>query len=90
MIDEKDAIQIMKNEQPHCGKKITYPSEDVYVAYNMAIDSLKFTSRQGEWLHLTLIPDDITGHMHGECSYCHKVRIIDKFCPNCGTKMRLE
>lgn len=44
--------------------------------------------KMGEWLHLELIPDDITGHMHGECSMCHKVRIIDNFCPNCGAKMK--
>lgn len=42
----------------------------------------------GEWLYQELIPNDITGTMHGECSVCHKVRIIDKFCPNCGADMR--
>lgn len=44
----------------------------------------------GEWLYQELIPNDITGTMHGECSVCHKVRIIDKFCPNCGADMRGE
>lgn len=39
----------------------------------------------GKWLYPTLIPDDITGHMHGECSVCHKVRIIDEYCSNCGS-----
>lgn len=42
----------------------------------------------GEWIDEQLIPNDITGHMHGECSVCHKVRIIDNFCPNCGADMR--
>lgn len=41
----------------------------------------------GEWLHQQLIPDDVTGHMHGECSCCHKVRIVDNYCPNCGCHM---
>lgn len=43
----------------------------------------------GEWLHRILIPNNIDGHMHGECSICHKVRIIDNFCPACGTKMKI-
>ena len=37
----------------------------------------------GRWLYHTLID----GHIHAECSECHKVRIIDNFCPNCGAKM---
>lgn len=44
-------------------------------------------NKRGEWLYEQLIPNDITGHMYGECSICHKVRIIDNFCPNCGTEM---
>lgn len=39
--------------------------------------------RHGRWLYHTLID----GHIHAECSECHKVRIIDNFCPNCGAKM---
>lgn len=51
--------------------------------------NLQRIMEQGKWLHLELIPNDITGHMHGECSNCHKVRIIDNYCPNCGTKMQI-
>ena len=39
--------------------------------------------RHGRWLHHTMID----GHIHAECSKCHKVRIIDNFCPNCGCRM---
>lgn len=39
--------------------------------------------RHGQWLYHTLID----GHIHAECSECHKIRIIDNFCPNCGAKM---
>lgn len=39
--------------------------------------------QHGRWLYHTLIDE----HIHAECSECHKVRIIDNFCPNCGAKM---
>ncbi len=39
--------------------------------------------RHSRWLYHTLID----GHIHEECSECHKVRIIDNYCPNCGAKM---
>lgn len=26
-------------------------------------------------------------HLHKECSVCHKVRVVDKYCSNCGAKM---
>lgn len=42
--------------------------------------------RNGRWLYHTLID----GHIHAECSECHKIRIIDNFCPNCGAKMDSE
>ena len=42
--------------------------------------------RYGRWLYHTLID----GHINAECSECHKVRIIDNYCPNCGAKMDLE
>ena len=42
--------------------------------------------RYGRWLYHTLID----GHIYAECSECHKIRIIDNFCPNCGAKMDKE
>ena len=39
--------------------------------------------RHGLWINHTMID----GHIHAECSECHKVRIIDNFCPNCGCRM---
>ena len=46
--------------------------------------------RHGRWLHLHLDPDNITGHTKGECSICGKLRIVDNYCPNCGSRMDLE
>lgn len=46
--------------------------------------------KHGKWLHLTLEPDDITGHTYGECSVCGKLRIVSNYCPNCGAEMDLE
>lgn len=39
---------------------------------------------RGRWLYET----EIEGHACGECSACHKIRVIDNFCPNCGADMR--
>ena len=40
---------------------------------------------RGRWLYET----EIEGHACGECSACHKIRVIDNFCPNCGADMRV-
>lgn len=42
--------------------------------------------KNGKWLYI----HDFDGHANGECSVCHRVRIIDNFCPNCGAKMDLD
>ena len=55
-------------------------------AMDMAIEALS-AERTGEWLHEELIPNTVEGHVHGECSACHAVRIVDNYCPNCGAKM---
>lgn len=46
--------------------------------------------KKGQWLHEELIPNDVDGHVFGECSVCHAVRIVDNYCPNCGSDMRGE
>ncbi len=48
--------------------------------------------RTAEWQHLEFLSesgDPAYGHTYGECSHCHKVRIIDNYCPNCGRKIRV-
>lgn len=39
---------------------------------------------RGRWVNET----EIEGHACGECSACHKIRVIDNFCPHCGADMR--
>ena len=31
--------------------------------------------------------DENDGHTYAECTYCHHVRIVDNYCPNCGAMM---
>ncbi len=59
-------------------------------AIDMAIQALDAERESGEWLHEELIPNTVEGHVHGECSVCHAIRIVDNYCPNCGAKMRGE
>lgn len=56
-------------------------------AIDMAIEALDAEPVHGEWLHEELIPNTVEGHVHGECSVCHAVRVVDNYCPNCGAKM---
>lgn len=37
----EDAIEILKNERPGCGEKITYTEEERYEAYNIAIHAIR-------------------------------------------------
>lgn len=43
--------------------------------------------RHGRWIMPLLMED---GHIHAECSHCHKIRIIDDYCSACGAIMDLE
>lgn len=38
---KEEAIMVLKNEQPHCGKKALFPEEKKYEAYDMAIKALE-------------------------------------------------
>lgn len=42
----EDAIEILKNERPGCGEKITYTEEEKCEAYNVAIHAMR-----KEWKH---------------------------------------
>ena len=68
------------------GHRVTVDADDV----NFGVDKIPSADvapvRNGRWINHTMID----GHIHAECSECHKVRIIDNFCPNCGCKMDLE
>ena len=37
----EEAIMVLKNEQPHCGKKALFPEEKKYEAYNVAVKALE-------------------------------------------------
>lgn len=37
----EEAIMVLKNEQPHCGKKALFPEEKKYEAYDVAIKALE-------------------------------------------------
>lgn len=38
---KEEAIMVLKNEQPHCGKKALFPEEKKYEAYDVAIKALE-------------------------------------------------
>ena len=47
--------------------------------------------KMGQWLYgeyMACVEGE--GHYRAECSECHSVRIIDNYCPNCGTIMEVE
>jgi hypothetical protein len=44
---------------------------------------VKLIPKVGRWLYF----EYVDGHMYGECSVCHKLRIVDNYCPNCGARM---
>ena len=75
----EEAIKTLKGEAWTCC------AEKWNEALDMAIAALEQEPKIGQWLHGELIPNDITGHYYAECSICKKVRIIDNFCPNCGS-----
>ena len=82
-IERRTAIRDLLNDSP---EQVGYSREDAAdcIRYIDAADVAPI--RYGNWLHHTLID----GHIHAECSECHKVRIIDNYCPSCGCKMDLE
>ena len=43
---------------------------------------------QHGWWIMPLLMED--GHIHGECSHCYKIRIIDDYCSACGAVMDID
>ena len=82
-IERESAIKSLLNDSP---EQVRYSREDAAdcIRYMDAEDVAPV--RHGRWINHTMID----GHIHAECSECHKVRIIDNFCPNCGAKMDLK
>lgn len=77
-ISRQDAIEAAK----HAWAKGLEPTQ--YIEQIPAADVRPVV--RGRWLHET----EIEGHSCGECSACHKIRVIDNFCPNCGAIMMEE
>ena len=79
-IERESAIKSLLNDSP---EQVGYSREDAAdcIRYMDAADIAPV--RHGRWLHHKMIG----GHIHAECSECHKVRIIDNYCPNCGCRM---
>ena len=79
-IKKETAIKSLLHDSP---EQVGYSREDAAdcIRYMDAADVAPV--RNGRWINHTMID----GHIHAECSECHKVRIIDNFCPNCGCRM---
>lgn len=60
---------------------LAVPKEAIDCA--QTIDQVK----HGEWIGEVQY---IGGFMAMECSNCHEIRIVDKYCPNCGSQMSNE
>ena len=82
-VNRKAAIRALLNDAP---EQVGYSREDAAdcIRYMDAADVAPV--RHGRWLYYTLID----GYINAECSECHKVRIIDNYCPNCGAIMKSE
>ena len=82
-IEKEAAVTALLNDSL---EQVSYSREDAAdcIRYMDAADVAPV--RYGRWLYHTLID----GHINAECSECHKVRIIDNYCPNCGAIMKSE
>ena len=62
----EEAIMVLKNEQPHCGKKALFPEEKKYEAYDVAIKALE----QEPFMNKPCVAHQV----------CHedKVKVLDK------------
>lgn len=83
------AIEILDNERPHCGEKVTYAEGEIYEAYSMAIKALE--KRVPDQPALEGDGYDTDGEIIFDewlCPCCRTRYEVDyddyKFCPNCG------
>ena len=63
--------------------RITVDADDVDFGVDKIPSADVAPVRHGWWINHTMID----GHIHAECSECHKVRIIDNYCSHCGCRM---
>ena len=93
MISREEAIQILDNERPHCGEKVTYSEGEKCEAYDMAIEALSQPERpKGQWDKPSLY--GLNGKLNDLGvirSHCLKYADTDyDYCQNCGADMRGE
>ena len=79
-IEREAAIRAVLNDST---EQVGYSREDAAdcIRYMDAADVVLV--QHGRWLHHTIID----GHTYAECCKCHKARIIDNYCSNCGALM---
>jgi len=68
----------------------SHGQRDFLINYIEGLPHVTPSQKRGQWLHGELIPNDITGHWYAECSECGKMRIVDNYCPHCGSKMEVK
>ena len=90
----EEAIQILDNERPHCGEKVTYSEGERCEAYDMAIEAMRQGRPKGRWEFVELKDHPLYGKPHkvGEwrCPFCGRtVAFKPSYC-HCGADMRGE
>lgn len=84
LLDIMNVISLIANAA-ESAKHIKYNDEQNMrsVARDIITSALNVNIK-GEWIGEVSELDD---HLYQECSKCHKVRVIDDFCPACGSPM---
>ena len=80
-MNREEAIQILDNERPHCGEKVTYSEGERCEAYDMAIEALRERPK-GQWLK------DSHGPYCSNCKRYTPLIIPEDFCGKCGSDNR--
>lgn len=101
MISREEAVKLLEQKQKHLmtmyqryledGGEPLQEHENWLYALNMAVEKYKQPERpKGRWVGEVIHTEIGEEHAMQECSHCSKVRIIDNFCPNCGSDNRGE